>query len=80
MLVRGIDHMLVDFIGDNKAIVFHSQFTDLHQFFSCKYFSARVGRVADDDCFGSGFESFFHKLDIKLISRRNQWNVDGFRS
>ena len=76
MLIWSIDHMLIYLICHNKAVVFHSKLTDGCQLFSCENFSARVGRIADDDGFCSGFESFLHQIDIKFISRRYQRNVD----
>ena len=76
MLVRRINHMLIHLVCYYKSIVFERQFADGHQLFSRKYFSARIGRIADDNGFCTCLKSFFHQTNIKLIGRRNERNVD----
>lgn len=72
--------MLVNFISNHKSIIFQGQFSDSHQFFPGEHFSTGVGGIADDNGFCSLFESFFHQIDIKLVFRRDQRNIDGFCS
>ena len=76
MLVRSVDHVLIDFIRYNKSVIFYGNLSDLGQLFSCEDFSARVGRVADDDCFRTCLKAFFHQINVKGIGRRHKRDVD----
>ena len=76
MMVRRIDHMLIDFICNHKGIIFQSQLSDPHQFFPGKHLSAWIGGIADNDGFCSCLKSFFHQMHIKIVFRRNQRNIN----
>ena len=78
VMIWCIHHMLINFIRHHKGVIPDSQCSNLHQFFSRKYLSAGIGRIADNNCLGTLPESFLYKADIKLIFRRNQWNIDWF--
>ena len=76
MLVRRIYHVLIHLVRHNESIIFDCQLPDLGQLFSGKYLSAGVGRVADDDRFRALLKALFYQIDVKLIRRRHQRNID----
>ena len=72
--------MLIHLVRDNKCIISDRQFTDLHQLFSRKYLSARVGRVADDDRLCTILEALLDQFNVKPVFRRNERNIDRIRA
>ena len=69
-------YWFVDFIRYHKAVIFYGKLSDPGQLFSCKDLSTRVRWIADNDCFCTCLEAFFRQINIKLVGRRHQRNVD----
>ena len=76
MLVRCIDHMLIHFIRYYKCVIFQRQFTDGHQFFSCKYFSARIRRITEDQRLCSVPKRLLQDRSVVMEIRRHKRNID----
>ena len=77
VVVGGIDHVLVDLVGDDKGVVLQGQLADPHQFLPGKDLAAGVGGVADDDPLGPLAEALLHQTQVEVILRRHQGHIDG---
>ena len=72
-----IDDVLIHFIGHHKGVVLDRQLCNGFQLVPAEHLAAGVGRVAQDQCLGTLGKAFLDKRNIKLISRRNQRDING---
>ena len=79
MPVGRIDDVLIHLIGNHIGIVFLRQTGDVLQLFPGKHPAAGVRRVADDDCLCAVPESPLDDGKVKMVVRRHQRHIDGFR-
>ena len=72
-----IDDVLIHFIGHHKGVVLDCQLCNGFQLVPAEHLAAGVGGVAQDQCLGTLGKAFLDKRNIKLISRRNQRDING---
>ena len=75
MLVRGIDDMLINLVGDDVAVVSYHDISYLLQFLASKYLAAGVRRVAQHQRLDSLSESILNEVGIECICRRMMESV-----
>ena len=73
----GVNHVLIDLIGDHKGVVFQGQLSDAQQLLPGEHLAAGIGGVADNDGLGPLLKSLLHQRHIKVVFRRNQGDIDG---
>ena len=64
--MRRIDHMLIDFIGNDPGIVFLCQIGNDLQFFTAEYFAAGIGRIAENHGF------YQEQFDLLTEAKRSE--------
>lgn len=79
MGVRGIDNMLIHFIGNHIGIVFLHQTGNHQHFFPGEYLAAGVGGIAQNQRFRPLTEGIFQHLGVKVKGRRLQGYIDRLR-
>ena len=72
--IRRINKMLINLVRYHKGVILQRKLPDGSQFLPGKNLSARVGRIADDDGFGSLPEAVFQQFQIKNIRGRDKRN------
>ena len=74
--MRRIDDVLVDLIRDDIGIIFYGQRRDLRQLLQRKDLAAGVGRITDQNCFGTLAQLVLQNIRIKVEVRWCQRDKD----
>ena len=80
MLVRGIDDVFVNLVGDDVAVVSDHNVGYLLQLLAGKDLATGVRRVAKHQSLGSLPKSIFNQVGIKRKSWRHQRDIDRLSS
>ncbi len=77
MAIGFVDDMLVDLVGDHKCIIFDGNVGDCLKLVKREDFSARVGRVAQNQSLGSFLKPFLYQGKVECAGGRHERNIDG---
>ena len=79
MLIGGVDDVLIHLVCDDKGIVLQRELCDGLQLIAAEDLAAGVRGVAEDQRLGPLCKALFNEAEVKLIGRRDQRDIDGFR-
>ena len=65
VLIRRVDDVLVDLVGDDKGVILLSEVGDYEELLACEDLAAGIGRVAENESLWLLLESSFEDVRVK---------------